>query len=106
MTSSRDRFLNALRGNPDGTFAQRLLYYVSRVAAGSIAGFMVVAMATSSREGHQSFNLGIYLGAIAAGAALALLIVVIPRFLRPKDWPTPDEFRRGAEPPRNDGERK
>ena len=71
---------------------------------------MIVAMATSPRGGeHNSFDLSIYLAAIAAGGVLALLIVTIPRLLHPKDWPTADEFRRGREsrgnaPHRNDGE--
>lgn len=99
--SSRDRFLATLRGNPDGSVGQRLLYYFSRALGGGVAGFFVIALATPAREGQhqQGFSLGLYIGAIAAGAVLALVIVTIPRLLHPKDWPTAEEFRRGAKPP-------
>jgi hypothetical protein len=99
--SSRDRFLAALRGNPDGSTGQRVLYYFSRMLGGAIAGFFVIALATPARDGgnQQGFSLGLYIGAIAAGAVLALAIVTIARLLHPKDWPTAEEFRKGAKPP-------
>lgn len=99
--SSRDRFLAALRGNPNGGTGQRVLYYVSRMLGGAIAGFFVIALATPAREGQhqQGFGLELYFGAAAVGAVLALAIVTIPRLLHPKDWPTAEEFRKGAKPP-------
>lgn len=97
--SSRDRVLAALRGNPDGSFGQRARYYVSRVVAGAVAGFFVVALSTSAGGGqHTSLDLDFYYWGAAIGALVALVLVTLPRLIRPKDWPTPEEFRRGAEP--------
>jgi len=100
--SSRERFLAAVLGDPEGRPARRVLYYVSRIFLGGLVGFFIVASATPRKDGGQGFDLEIYLAAIAAGAAVALAIAIIPRYLRPKDWPTRDEFRRGAPPPKKD----
>mgnify|MGYP001575618776 CR=1 FL=1 len=99
--SSRDRFIAALRGDADGSFGQRLRYYLSRAIGGAVAGFFIVALATPTREGQaqQGFGLGLYVGAILGGAVLALAIVTVPRLLHPKDWPTAEEFREGAKKP-------
>ena len=103
--SSLQRFLIAIRGNPAGGPFQRILYYAFRVIIGGIVGFLIIAMATPARErGGQGFGLEIYLAAIAAGAAAALAMTIVPRLLRPKDWPTRDEFRRGAPPPKGKSE--
>jgi len=103
--SSLHRFLVAISGDSEGGPFRRALYYVFRAVVGGIVGFFIVAMATPSRDrGGDGFSLEIYLGAIAAGAVVALAITVIPRFLRPKDWPTRDEFRRGAKSKRDDAE--
>ena len=68
---------------------------------GAIVGFFILAMATPSRErGGEGFSLEIYLAGAAAGAALMLAFAIVPRLLHPKDWPTREEFRRGAEPPK------
>jgi hypothetical protein len=54
-------------------------------------------MATPSRDHRgEGFSLGIYIGGIAAGAVLTLAFTIVPRMLRPRDWPTHEEFRRGA----------
>ena len=96
--SSLQRVLIAIRGDPEGGFWRRALYYAFRIVIGGIVGFMVIAMATPSRDrGGEGFSLEIYFGAIAAGAVAALLLTIVPRLLRPKDWPTREEFRRGAE---------
>jgi len=106
--SSLHRVLAFIRGDAEGAFWQRALYYTFRVVIGGIVGFMIIAMATPSRDrGGEGFSLEIYLGAIAAGAVLALAFSIVPRLLHPKDWPTREEFRRGASPPpkKRDGER-
>ncbi len=96
--SSLQRFLIAVRGDPEGGFWKRALYYLFRILIGGIVGFFVVAMATPSRErGGEGFSLAIYLGAIAAGAVVALALSIVPRLLRPEDWPTREEFRRRAQ---------
>jgi hypothetical protein len=100
MQSSRERFLALVLGDPEGRPGQRVLYYASRVLLGGIVGFLVAAMATPARErGGEGFPLALYLGAIAAGAVLALALAIVPRLMRPRDWPTRDEFRRGGRPP-------
>ena len=100
------RLIAVLRGDPEGSFLRRAQYYVFNAMAGGIVGFMIVAMATPSRErGGEGFSLEIYLGAIAAGAVLGLAIAIVPRFLHPKDWPTREEFRRGAQPKKDDSGR-
>ena len=99
MSSSRERFLAAVLGDPDGRPWQRALYYASRIVIGGIVGFIIVAMATPRREGGQGFDLEIYLAATAGGAVLALGLAIVPRLLRPKHWPTREEFRRGGRPP-------
>jgi hypothetical protein len=97
--SSLHRFLNFLRGDADGGAFARVRYYGFRLIMGGIIGFFIVAMATPSRErGGDGFSLGIYLGAVVAGAVLMLAFSVIPRLLHPKDWPTHEEFRRGTKP--------
>jgi hypothetical protein len=100
VTSSRDRFVRLVLCDPEGGAARRALYYLSRLVLGAVVGFFVVAMATPSRErGGEGFSLEVYLAAMAAGAVLALALAWVPRLLRPKDWPTRDEFRRGGRPP-------
>src|SRR5512134_1955828 len=95
---SFNRLLSFLRGDADGGAFARLRFYGFRLIMGGIIGFVIVAMATPSRErGGEGFSLGIYLGAVAAGAVLMLAFSIIPRLLHPKDWPTREEFRRGAE---------
>ena len=102
--SSLHRLLAFLRGDADGSLFQRVRYYGFRLVMGGVVGFVVVAMATPSRErGGEGFSLEIYLGAIAAGAALMLAFAIVPRLLHPRDWPTRDEFRRGGE--KKDGPR-
>jgi len=102
--SSRDRFLAMIRGNPDGSRGQRIRYYLSRIVAGAVAGFFVVAMSASTRGGqHTSLALDFYYWGAAIGAAVAIVLVTIPRLIRPKDWPTPDELRRGVAP--HDGDK-
>jgi hypothetical protein len=97
------RLIAVLRGDCEGNFLRRAQYYVFNAVAGGLVAFMIVAMATPSRDrGGQGFSLEIYLGAIAAGAVLGLAIAIVPRLLRPKDWPTHEEFRRGATPKRDD----
>lgn len=97
--SSLHRFLAFLRGDADGSVLQRMRFYGFRLIMGGVIGFFVVAMATPSRErGGEGFSLGIYLAGIAAGAVLMLAFAIVPRLLHPKDWPTRDEFRRGADP--------
>lgn len=100
--SSLHRFLHFLRGDADGSAFQRVRFYGFRLIMGGVIGFFVVAMATPSRErGGDGFSLDIYLAGIAAGAMLTLAFAIVPRILHPKDWPTREEFRRGA-PPKND----
>jgi H+/Cl- antiporter ClcA len=98
------RLLTALRGDPEGGLLRRSQYYVFHAVVGGLAGFLVVAMATPSRDrgGEHGFDLAIYLAAIAAGAITALAILIIPRLLRPRDWPTKEEFRRGGTGAGND----
>ncbi len=97
------RLVAVLRGDPDGGILRRAQYYVFSAVAGGIVGFMIVAMATPSRDrGGEGFSLEVYLGAVAAGAVLALAMTIVPRFLHPKDWPTREEFRRGANPRKDD----
>jgi hypothetical protein len=104
--SSRERFIKAVMGDAEGRPAQRALYYASRLALGGIVGFLIVAMATPSRErGGEGFSLEIYLAAIAGGAVLALALAIVPRLLRPRDWPTRDEFRRGRPRPPSEHDR-
>src|SRR5262245_47237999 len=96
--SSLHRFLAFLRGDADGSTFARARFYGFRVIMGGIIGFFIVAMATPSRDHRgEGFSIEIYLAAIAAGAALMLAFSIVPRLLRPKDWPTREEFRRGAE---------
>lgn len=96
--SSFHRFLAFLRGDAEGSAFQRIRFYGFRLIMGGIVGFFVVAMATPSRDHRGTgFSLGIYLGGIAAGAVMMLAFAVVPRLLRPKDWPTHEEFRRGAD---------
>lgn len=103
--SAPQRFFRALLGDPEGRPGQRALYYASRLVLGGIVGLLVVAMATPARErGGEGFPLALYLGAIGGGAVLALALAIVPRLLRPKDWPTRDEFRRGGRPPSPDGD--
>ncbi|MCW5771208.1 MAG: hypothetical protein KIT16_06195 [Rhodospirillaceae bacterium] len=91
------RLVALLRGDPDGGPLRRAQYYAFNAIAGGIVGFLIVAMATPSREHRgDGFSLDIYLYGIAAGAVAAVLIVTVPRLLHPRDWPTRDEFRRGA----------
>lgn len=95
--SSLHRFLAFLRGDADGSAFQRLRFYGFRLIMGGVIGFFVVAMATPSREHRgEGFSLEIYLAGIAAGAVLVLAFAIVPRLLHPKDWPTREEFRRGA----------
>jgi len=97
--SSRDRFLATLRGDAHGTFGQRAFYYLSRTLAGAIAGFFVIALATSGGRGqHNSLDIHLYFWAAAVGAGLGIGIAVLPRLIHPRDWPTAEEFRRGAAP--------
>jgi hypothetical protein len=92
------RFLHFLRGDAEGGAFARARFYGFRLIVGGIIGFFIVAMATPSRErGGEGFSLEIYLGAIAAGAVLMLAFSIVPRLLRPKDWPTREEFRRGGD---------
>ena len=101
--SSFHRFLAFLRGDADGSAFQRLRFYGFRLIMGGIIGFFVVAMATPSREHRgEGFSLEIYLAGIAAGAVLVLAFAIVPRLLHPRDWPTRDEFRRGADKPSDD----
>jgi hypothetical protein len=96
--SSLHRFLAFLRGDTDGGAFARIRFYGFRLIMGGIIGFFVVAMATPSRErGGEGFSIEIYLAAITAGAVLTLAFSIVPRLLRPKDWPTREEFRRGGE---------
>ena len=93
-----------MRGDADGSAFQRFRFYAFRLVMGGIIGFFIVAMATPSRErGGEGFSLEIYLAAIAAGAVVTLAFSVIPRLVRPKDWPTHEEFRRGAQKKDEDG---
>ncbi len=96
--SSLHRFLAYLRGEAQGTTFERVRYYGFRVIMGGIVGFFIVAMATPSRDHRgEGFSLDIYFAGIAAGAVLMLAVAILPRLLRPKDWPTREEFRRGAD---------
>jgi hypothetical protein len=96
--SSFHRFLAFLRGDADGGTFARVRFYGFRLLMGGLIGFFIVAMATPSRDHRgEGFSIEIYLAAIAAGAAVMLAVAIVPRLLRPKDWPTADEFRRGAE---------
>jgi hypothetical protein len=102
--SSLHRFLLFMRGDADGSAFQRFRFYAFRLVMGGIIGFFIVAMATPSRErGGEGFSLEIYLAAIAAGAVVTLAFSIIPRLVRPKDWPTHEEFRRGAQKKDEDG---
>ncbi len=95
--SSLHRFLAFLRGNAEGSAFERVRFYGFRLIMGGVVGFFVVAMATPSRErGGEGFSLEIYLAAAAAGAVLTLAFSIVPRLVRPKDWPTREEFRRGG----------
>ncbi len=95
--SSFQRFIAFLRGDAEGSAFQRVRFYGFRLIMGGIIGFFIVAMATPSRDHRgEGFSLGIYLGGIAAGVVLTLAFTIVPRLLRPKDWPTHEEFRRGA----------
>jgi hypothetical protein len=96
--SSFHRFLAFLRGDADGAALARVRFYGFRLIMGGVIGFFIVAMATPSRDHRgEGFSIEIYLAAIAAGAAVMLAFSIVPRLLRPKDWPTTDEFRRGAD---------
>jgi hypothetical protein len=101
--SSLHRFLHFMRGDADGSAFARVRFYGFRLIMGGVIGFFIVAMATPSRErgGGEGFSIEIYLAAIAAGAVLTLALSIVPRLLRPKDWPTREEFRRGGDT-RND----
>lgn len=95
--SSFPRFVAFLRGDADGGVFARLRFYGFRIVMGGIVGFFVVAMATPSRDHRgEGFSLEIYLAGAVAGAVLMVAFAVVPRLLRPKDWPTHEEFRRGA----------
>ena len=97
--SSFHRFLAFLRGDADGSALQRIRFYGFRMIFGGVVGFFIVALATPSREHRgEGFSLEIYVAGIAAGAILTLAFAIVPRLLRPKDWPTREEFRRGADP--------
>jgi len=101
--SSLHRFLNFMRGDADGSAFARARFYGFRLVMGAIIGFFIVAMATPSRErGGDGFSLEIYLAAAAAGAVVTLAFAIVPRFLHPKDWPTREEFRRGADSKKDD----
>jgi hypothetical protein len=103
--SSFQRFLAFLRGDPGGGAFARIRFYGFRLIMGGIIGFFVVAMATPSRDHRgEGFSLDIYLAGIACGAVLMLAFAIVPRLLRPKDWPTHEEFRRGPDA-RNDERR-
>lgn len=96
--SSLHRFLAFLRGDAEGSAFERLRFYGFRLIMGGIVGFFIVAMATPSRDNRgEGFSLDIYFFGVVAGAVLMLAFTVVPRLLRPKDWPTRDEFRRGAD---------
>lgn len=96
--SSFHRFFAFLGGDADGSALQRARFYGFRLIMGGFIGFVIMAMATPSRDHRgEGFSLGVYFGGIAAGALLTLALAIIPRLLRPKDWPTREEFRRGAE---------
>src|SRR5262245_53896531 len=96
--SSLHRFMRFMRGDADGSGFERLRFYGFRLLMGGLIGFFIVAMATPSRErGGEGFSLDIYLAGIAAGAVVMLAFAIVPRLLHPKDWPTRDEFRRGAD---------
>jgi hypothetical protein len=102
--SSLRRFLSFLRGDADGSTFQRVRFYGFRLIMGGLIGFFIVAMATPSRErAGEGFSLEIYLAGIAAGAVVTLAFSIIPRLVRPKDWPTHEEFRRGAQKKDDDG---
>ena len=95
--SSLHRFLHFLRGDAEGGAFARIRFYGFRLIMGGIIGFFIVAMATRSRDHRgEGFSLDIYLVGIAVGAVLMLAFAIVPRLLRPKDWPTHEEFRRGA----------
>lgn len=97
--SSFHRFLAFLRGDADGSAFQRIRFYGFRLIMGGVIGFFVVAMATPSREHRgEGFSLEIYVAGIAAGAVLTLAFSIVPRLLHRKDWPTREDFRRGADP--------
>lgn len=103
--SSFQRFISFLRGDAEGGVFARVRFYGFRLIMGGIIGFFIVAMATPSRDHRgEGFSLGIYLGGIAVGAVLMLAFTIVPHLLRPKDWPTHEEFRRGARD-RNDERR-
>ena len=97
-----DPIRNWLLGDPVGRWWARVLYAASRAILGGAAGFFVVAAATPSRSGGAGFDLALYLGGIAAGAAVALAIAYVPRLLHPKDWPTREEFLKGGPPDKRD----
>lgn len=96
------KFVTFLRGDPDGSMAARAMYFVRNVALGAVCGFLIVAMATPTRN-HTGpgFDLDTYYYGIGGGIALALLIAYLPRLVLrpPQDWPTRDEFRRGSDRP-------
>jgi hypothetical protein len=103
--SSLHRFLSFMRGDADGGAFARVRFYGFRLIMGAIIGFFIVAMATPSRErGGDGFSLEIYFAAAAAGAVLTLAFAIVPRLLHPKDWPTRDEFRRGADSRKDDAD--
>src|SRR5262245_13496521 len=103
--SSFHRFLAFLRGDADGSAFARVRFYGFRLLMGGVIGFFIVAMATPSRDHRgEGFSIEIYIAAIAAGAALTVAFAIVPRLLRPKDWPTREEFRRGGKS-RNDQRR-
>lgn len=101
--SGPQRFIAAIRGDAEGTPGRRILFYAFRLVVGGIVGFLIMAMAASPRGSGaaQHFPLEFYLYGIAAGALAALAISLWPRLTRPRDWPTQDEFRRGAPPERD-----
>jgi hypothetical protein len=95
--SSLHRFLAYLRGEAEGSAFERVRFYGFRAIMGAIIGFFIVAMATPSRDHRgEGFSLEIYFAGIAAGAVLMLAVAILARLLRPKDWPTREEFRRGG----------
>jgi hypothetical protein len=99
------RFLAFMRGDADGGAFARVRFYGFRIFMGAVVGFFIVAMATPSRErGGDGFSLEIYFAAAAAGAVVMLAFAIVPRVLHPKDWPTREEFRRGADSKKDDAD--
>ncbi len=82
---------------PAGGDGMIFLRPLRNIAVGAVLGALAVFFA--ARDGGQ--GTGIHwewsLYGAGAGAVAGLLATLVPRLLRgPKDWPTLDEFRRGA----------